>query len=206
MMAQDGIRVLVVEDDYLVGEMIQGLLQDIGLVLAGVAAHGREGIEMARLLKPDVILMDIAMPGIDGIEATRQIQEICPTPVVALTAFESNDLVERASAAGVGAYLVKPANAQELERAITIAMARFQDMMYLRRLQAELLACQQTNEAVAAHLRRVQALLPVCAACRKTRSDTEYLNQVQDYVKGHLSELLNVTRCLDCGPGPRPRV
>ncbi len=200
MTAHAGVRVLVVEDDYLVGEMTQGLLLDIGLVVAGTATHGQEGVEMARLLKPDVILMDIAMSGMeDGIEATRRIQQLCPTPVVALTAYESSDLVDKASAAGIGAYLVKPANAQELERAITIAMARFHDMMEVRRLQAQLQESLAATAAATAHLRLLQSLLPLCPNCRQTRTDAAYWGRVREYMQAHSAALAESPRCPNCG-------
>ena len=132
------VRVLIVDDDALVSAMIQNHLEALGHTVIGEAANGQQGIELARELQPDVILMDLKMPQMDGIEASRHIQECCPTPVVILTAFESPDLVRDASKAGVGAYLVKPASARELERAITIARARFQDLMELRRLNTAL--------------------------------------------------------------------
>ncbi|MBU0704009.1 MAG: response regulator [Chloroflexi bacterium] len=132
------IRVLIVEDDYLVGEVVKGMLKEAGYTVVGEAMDGLQAVEMAESLKPDVILMDIGMPGMDGIEATRLISQRCPTPVVALTAHEAGDLVDEASEAGVGAYLVKPPRLRELERAITIARARFGDMIELRRLNAEL--------------------------------------------------------------------
>jgi signal transduction histidine kinase len=82
--------------------------------------------------------MDIKMPNLDGIEATQLIYERCPTPVVVLTSYETPDLVEEAGMAGVGAYLVKPPNVREMERAIAIAMARFCDMMELRSYAGQL--------------------------------------------------------------------
>jgi two-component system sensor histidine kinase/response regulator len=132
------VRVLIAEDDYLVSEMIKGLLKEATYSVIGEATSGREAIQLAQSLRPDVILMDIKMPDLDGIEATQQISESCPTPVVVLTAYETRELVARASLAGVGAYLVKPANASEIERAITVAMARFDDLVELRRLNAAL--------------------------------------------------------------------
>jgi signal transduction histidine kinase len=137
------IRALIVEDDALVGEMIQGLLEEIGHVVVGKALDGARAVELAKELQPDVVLMDIEMPEVNGIEATRQIMRQCPTPVVMVTAHESPSLVEQASAAGVGAYLLKPPSSREMERAITIALARFEDMMKLRRLNEEL---QRRNE------------------------------------------------------------
>jgi len=126
------VRVLVAEDDYLVCEMIRGSLEEVGYTVVGEAANGFEAVEMTQSLQPDVVLMDIKMPDMDGIEATRLIYESCPTPVVVLTAYETSEFVIEASEAGVGAYLVKPPNVREMERAIVIAMARFGDMMELR--------------------------------------------------------------------------
>jgi two-component system, sensor histidine kinase and response regulator len=134
------VRVLIAEDDYLVSEMVRGLLEEKAYVIVGEAANGREALELTRTLQPDVVLMDIKMPDMDGIEAARSIYRDCPVPVVVLTAYETPELVEQASAAGVGAYLVKPPNAQEIEGAINVAMARFGDLMKLRRLNAELKA------------------------------------------------------------------
>ena len=149
------IRVLIAEDEYTVGKMIVMLLQQMSYTLVGEAADGIEAIEMACTLQPDVIMMDLNMPDMDGIEATQLIQERCPTPVVMLTAYEAQELVERASLAGVGAYLVKPPKAREIERAITIAMARFDDMMKLRAYadQLEQRVQERTAQLQAQHAR-----------------------------------------------------
>lgn len=141
------IRVLVAEDDYLVGELIKGTVEEIGYLVIGEATNGLEVIKMTQDLQPDVILMDIKMPDMDGLEATKRIYEICPTPVVVLTAYDSLDLIEQASQAGVGAYLTKPPRAQEIERAILIAVARFDDMMELQRLNIELQARNEELDA-----------------------------------------------------------
>lgn len=143
------LRVFVVEDDPLVSKMIQGLLQETDYTVVGDAARGRRAIDLVQQLQPDVILMDIRLPDMDGIEVTRRIFEHCPTPVVVLTAYETLDLIKEASAAGVGAYLVKPPNVRELERAITIARARFDDIMKLSRLNADLQARNEELDAFA---------------------------------------------------------
>ncbi|HEY84284.1 MAG TPA: response regulator, partial [Chloroflexi bacterium] len=153
------IRVLIVEDDFLVGETVRGVLEDFGYQIIGRAMNGIQATEMTQALRPDVILMDLQMPDMDGIEATRRIQKSSPTPVVALTAYDTPELVEEASKAGVGAYLLKPPNGKELERAITIALARFDDMVELRRLNAEL---QDALEQV----QTLSGLLPICSSCK----------------------------------------
>ena len=138
------MRVLIAEDNFMVREMIRGRLADAGYTVAGEASDGAMALNLVRTLQPDVVLMDIEMPDIDGIEATRRIHQLCPTPVVMLTAHETPELVRQASQAGAGAYLVKLPKSTEIERAITIAMARFDDMVELRRLNEELDAFAHT--------------------------------------------------------------
>jgi len=107
MKLAQNMHVLIVEDDPLVAVMVRGLLEKRGYSIAGHALDGRQAVNMTQSLQPDVVLMDIEMPELSGIEAAREIAQNCPTPVVVLTAYESPEFVERASEAGVGAYLVK---------------------------------------------------------------------------------------------------
>lgn len=132
------LRVLIVEDETLVSEMIQGMLRELGYSVIGRAIDGQQAIDMACTLHPDLIFMDIGLPGMDGIETTQRIYDTRPVPVVALTAYDNEELVERASVAGVGSYLLKPPNPQEIERAVTITLARFHDMVELRRVNTQL--------------------------------------------------------------------
>ncbi|MCP4663518.1 MAG: response regulator [bacterium] len=186
-----GIRVLIVEDEPLVGEMIAGLLEDLGHTAIGKALNGREGVAMTASTRPDVVLMDLEMPGMDGIEATRKIQASSPTPVVALTAHDSQEWVERASIAGIGAYVLKPPNAREIERAITIAMARFGDLMELRRINAEL-------ETALARVKTLSGLLPICASCKKIRDSKGSWHQVEVYVRDHSEAQFSHGLCPQC--------
>lgn len=132
------LAVLIAEDDFFAREKIKELVETIGYTLVGEAANGLEAIELAEKLLPNVILMDIQMPKMDGLEATRQIQARHPVPVVVLSAYQTPELIEQASEVGVGAFLVKPPTAREIDRTITIAVARFADMLELRRLNAQL--------------------------------------------------------------------
>lgn len=138
MYIHEDIQILIAEDDYLVGEMVQGMLAELGYTVVGLATSGLQAIELTTALEPHVVIMDIQMPGMDGVTAAQHIQACCRTPVVILSAYETPDLVQKASEAGVNAYLLKPPDSRELERAITIAMARFEDMVTLRRLNDEL--------------------------------------------------------------------
>jgi AmiR/NasT family two-component response regulator len=185
------VGVLIAEDDPLVSEMIRGTLEDLGYTVVGEALDGRQAVELTGVLQPDVILMDIEMPGVNGIEATQQLYETYPTPIVMLTAYETPTLVERASLAGVGAYLVKPPRARELERAIIIAMARFDDLMKLRRLNEEL-------QAALAKVKMLSGLLPICASCKKIRDDKGYWQQVEVYIQDHSEAEFTHGFCPDC--------
>ena len=196
---QEDTHVLIVEDDPMVGEMIQGLLEDIGYTVAGKAIDGLQAIEMTQSLQPDVVLMDIKMPNMDGIEATRHIYESCPTPVVVLTAHETPKLVEGASAAGVGAYLVKPSNTREMERAIAIAIARFDDLMELRRLNAEL-------QDTLARIKTLSGLLPLCSSCKKIRDDDGYWHQVEVYIRDHSEAEFSHGLCPECAKKLYPEI
>jgi signal transduction histidine kinase len=180
------VRVLMVEDDYLVSELIKATLAELDYVVAGEATSGLEALEMTKNLKPDVILMDIKMPDMNGLEAAQQIHEQCPTPVVVLTAYDTKDLVEQAREVGVSAYLTKPPSAQEIERAILIALARFEDVMALRRLNAELQARNQELDTfsytVAHQLKNAASLVSTFG--KILREQITLPEQAQPYLDG----------------------
>ncbi|MBN1582798.1 MAG: response regulator [Anaerolineae bacterium] len=188
---QSEMRALIAEDETLVSEMLYGLLDEMGYAVAGRALDGVQAVDMVQRMRPDFVLMDIEMPGIDGIEAARQIRDGCPTPVIVLTSYERPELVEQASAAGVGAYLVKPPNARELDRAITIAIARFDDMIRLRRLNTEI-------EKALEQVKQLSGLLPICANCKKIRDDTGYWQDVAVYIRNHSEAEFSHGLCPDC--------
>lgn len=150
------IRVLVVEDDILAADVIRHELKKVGMVVIGEAYDGVDAVYLTRTLQPDVVLMDIRMPQMDGLEAAARIQADCPTPVVLLTAYDDPALVATASQAGVGAYLLKPPDAREIERAVMVAQARFADLQQLRRLNADLAAY---DRSVSHDLRNVLGFL-----------------------------------------------
>lgn len=187
---QQEIRVLIAEDDYLVGEMIKSMLEDMAYQVVGEAINGLEAVELTQSLQPDVVLMDIKMPDMDGIEAIRRISESCPTPVVILTAYDMPELVEAASQVGAGAYLVKPPDAREMERAISVAMARFDDMRELRHLNAEL---EARNEELDTFAHTVAHDLQASLTLIITLADTlyqYYTNLPEEEIQHYLQELV----------------
>jgi len=135
---KSSIRVVIAEDDALVSEMIQRHLERLGYTIAGEAHDGHTAVALVTDLQPDVVILDIEMPGLNGLEVAEELHARCPTPIVILTAYETQELVKQATAAGAGAYLLKPPHPRDLDRAITIAMARFADIVSLRTMNAEL--------------------------------------------------------------------
>jgi response regulator NasT len=131
--------VLVAEDESLIRMDIVETLIDFGFDVIAEAADGLEAVELAKSKKPDIIVMDIKMPNLDGISAAEQIQPL-RIPIVLLTAFSQKELVERASEAGAMAYVVKPFTPNDLLPAIEIAWSRHQQ---LTALEAEI---QDLNE------------------------------------------------------------
>jgi len=121
-------RVLVAEDEALIRMDLVELLNEEGYEVVGQAGDGEEALAMARELQPDLVVMDVKMPKMDGITAAEQIAEERIAPVVMLTAFSQRDLVERAREAGAMAYVVKPFDASDVVPAIEIAMGRFAEI------------------------------------------------------------------------------
>ncbi len=121
-------RVLVAEDEALIRMDLVELLTEEGYEVIGQAGNGEEALTLARDLNPDLVVMDVKMPVMDGITAASTIAEERICPVVMLTAFSQRDLVERAREAGAMAYVVKPFDASDVVPAIEIAMARFAEI------------------------------------------------------------------------------
>jgi len=118
-------QVLVAEDEALIRLDLVELLNDEGYDVVGQASDGEAAVQMARELRPDLVVLDVKMPKMDGIAAARIISDERIAPVVMLTAFSQRDLVEQANDAGAMAYVVKPFDASDVVPAIEIAMARY---------------------------------------------------------------------------------
>jgi len=127
-------RVLLAEDEALIRLDLQEMLEEEGYVVVGEAGDGETAVRLARELRPDLVILDVKMPVLDGISAAQQVVEARLAAVVVLTAFSQRDLVERAREAGAMAYLVKPFSKQDLLPALEIAISRFAE---LRALEAE---------------------------------------------------------------------
>ena len=125
-------RVVVVEDEALIRLDVVEMLTEAGYEVVGQAGDGEAGIRVVRETRPDVVLMDVKMPILDGISAAETLSADAIAPIVLLTAFSQSDLVERALAAGVQGYVVKPFSMADLRPAIEVARRRFAEIDRLR--------------------------------------------------------------------------
>ncbi|AQX16727.1 transcriptional regulator [Tessaracoccus lapidicaptus] len=136
--------VIVAEDEALIRLDLVELLTEEGYEVVGEAGDGEEAVKLARELEPDLVIMDVKMPKMDGITAAEIIAEERIAPIVMLTAFSQRDLVERARDAGAMAYVVKPFGASDVIPAIEIAMGRFQE---LKAIEDELVSLEERLES-----------------------------------------------------------
>ena len=122
---------MIAEDEALIRLDLKEMLEEEGYEVAGEAADGEKAVELATALKPGLVILDVKMPGLDGISAAERIAADQLAPVVILTAFSQRELVERARDAGAMAYLVKPFQRSELVPALEVALGRFQEIKAL---------------------------------------------------------------------------
>jgi DNA-binding NarL/FixJ family response regulator len=184
-------RVLVVDDQRLIREGIASLLGlQPGIEVVGTAADGREAVEQAVALTPDVVLMDVRMPGIDGVEAVALLRRHAPTcRVVMLTTFDDEDYVVRSLRAGATGYLLKDLPSQELAAAVKLAavgVAQF-DPAAAARLTAVLSRSDRHPEPLT--VREVEVLRLVAAGATN-REIAERLHLSEGTVKNHISRIL----------------
>lgn len=154
-------RVLIAEDEALIRLDLAEMLAEAGYDVVAQAGNGEEAVELAREHKPDLVIMDVKMPRLDGIAAASIVASERIAPVVMLTAFSQRDLVERARDAGAMAYLVKPFTITDLVPAIEMAASRFAEISALEREVdnlSERLATRKLIERAKAHLQQTLGL------------------------------------------------
>ena len=158
------LRVVVAEDEALIRLDLVEMLNETGYEVIGQAGDGLKAIELTESLNPDLVIMDIKMPKLDGISAAEKIASYRLCPVVILTAFSQKDLVEKARDAGAMAYLTKPFSIDELMPAIELAVSRFQEIKQLdseiKDLQEQLKARKAIDQAKALLIKHLKLSEP----------------------------------------------
>ena len=142
------MRILIAEDETIIRLDLRALLEAAGFEICAEAKDGVEAVELARSEQPDLAVLDVKMPRLDGIEAARQILEERPIPIVMLTAYSQDELVSRAVEAGVFGYLVKPFREADLLPAIRAASARHDELTTLREEADSLAEALATRKVV----------------------------------------------------------
>jgi two-component system, response regulator PdtaR len=141
-------RIVIADDESLIRLDLREMLTELGYDVVGEAGDGRNALDLARKLRPDLVIMDIKMPGVDGIAAAEELTREKIAPVVLLTAYSDQGLVERAKDAGVVGYVVKPFRQTELLPVIELSIARFDEFRSLEREVGDLKEALETRKLV----------------------------------------------------------
>ncbi|MDQ3781123.1 MAG: response regulator [Chloroflexota bacterium] len=142
------VRIVIADDESLIRLDLREMLAELGYDVIAEASDGGSALDLARKLRPDLVIMDIKMPGVDGITAAEDLTREQIAPVVLLTAYSDQRLVERAKEAGVVGYLVKPFRQTELMPVIELSLARFEEFRSLEREVGDLKIALETRKLV----------------------------------------------------------
>jgi response regulator NasT len=162
-------RIIIADDESLIRIDLREMLTNLGYLVIGEAGDGRSAVSLARELRPDIVIMDIKMPDLDGIEAAQILTNERIAPVLLLSAYSQQDLVQRAQQAGVAGYLVKPFQETDLTPAIEVVLARFNELRALELELGNLQDALETRKAV----ERAKGIL----------MDTQGLNETEAFRK-----------------------
>jgi len=142
------LRILIADDESIRLMSLRKQLAALGHRVVAEATNGAEAVALAATIRPDLAILDIKMPGMDGIEAAQQITRERPIPIILLTAYNETELVERAVQANISAYLMKPVAEEDLLPAITLALIRFRQFEALRQEVNDLREALETRKLI----------------------------------------------------------
>jgi response regulator NasT len=130
--ARSGLRIVIADDEAVIRLGLRAMLEDQGYRVVGEAADGKRALDLVGKLEPDLVFLDIKMPGVDGLQAARRLLADRAVPVIILTAYADRAFIDQAKEAGALAYLVKPVRESDLAPAVEMAMGRFREIQALR--------------------------------------------------------------------------
>ncbi len=141
-------KIIIIDDEPNMRKVIKGLLTDLGCEVVGEGSDGTEAVGLCSALDADVVLMDVMLPTMDGIDAVGKLNETCPMPTVIMTGRDDDETIRRAVDAGVMAYLTKPVRSEDLLPAIELARARFGEFEELRRENEDLRESMEARKII----------------------------------------------------------
>jgi response regulator NasT len=144
----EALRILVADDESIRLLSLRKQLAALGHAVVAEASTGEEAVSLAASTSPDLAILDIKMPVMDGIEAAERITQARPIPIILLTAYDEAQLVERAAEANISAYLMKPVSEEDLLPAITLALARFRQFQALRQEVVDLREALEARKTI----------------------------------------------------------
>jgi two-component system, response regulator PdtaR len=190
------VRIVIAEDEALIRLDLKETLEDEGYEVVGAVGRGDEAVELVKELHPDLAILDIKMPGMDGIAAAREITNARRAAVLILTAFSQRDLVEQARDAGAFHYLVKPFQTSDLVPAIEVALGRFAD---LRAKEAEVEGAKELLET-----QRIVGRAKGLLMDRDGMSEAEAFTFIQRTAMQHRAKMRAVAQQIIDGTLPAP--
>jgi two-component system, response regulator PdtaR len=182
------VRVVIADDESIRLMSLKGELEALGLQVVGEAADGKQALDLVLKLKPDLAVLDIRMPGMDGLEAAKRIAEEYPIPVIVLTAYSERSLAERAVEAGVSAYLMKPVSEEDLLPAVMLAKSRFAEFQHLRRDISDLKEALEARKMI----ERAKGILME----RRNLSEAEAFKRMQAQSQNENKKLSEIARAI----------
>jgi two-component system, response regulator PdtaR len=182
------IRVVIADDESIRLMSLKGELEALGLQVVGEAADGKQALDLVLKLRPDLAVLDIRMPVMDGLEAAKRIAEEYPIPVIVLTAYSERTLAERAVEAGVSAYLMKPVSEEDLLPAVMLAKSRFAEFQELRRGISDLKEALEARKMI----ERAKGIL----MARRNLSEAEAFKRMQLQSQNENKKLSEIARAI----------